>query len=228
LNFYAGVLDVQQQISDEWPSLQPGPLLSTALPRLVAGLVEIARPPLARELSALPLDDRWPGLLDDYWRSGSRVTNDADDLSLLVMDLLIAPFAERQAQADSASLPRDDGPYDCPWCGAPPSVAVLREEGHGAKRFLLCGWCLREWPAPRLTCLACGESSFDALPVFSAQELPAMRADACDTCRVYIKTVDLTRDGNAVPLIDDLATLPLDLWARETGYRRLRAYVLRI
>ena len=93
LKFYAGVLEVQQQVGDQWPSLQPGPSLSTALPGLITGLMGIARPALARELATLPLDDRWPALLDDYWQSGGRVTNEASELSLFVMDTLIAPFA---------------------------------------------------------------------------------------------------------------------------------------
>ena len=228
LKFYAGVLEVQQQVGDQWPSLQPGPSLSTALPGLITGLMGIARPALARELATLPLDDRWPALLDDYWQSGGRVTNEASELSLFVMDTLIAPFAERSAQAEAGARAEKDRPYQCPWCSAPPSVAVLREEGHGGRRSLLCGWCLREWATPRLVCIACGESRFDALPVFSAEELQAVRVDVCETCHVYLKTIDLTRDGGAMPLVDDLATLPLDLWARERGYRRLRPNALRI
>jgi formate dehydrogenase maturation protein FdhE len=228
LTFYAGVLEVQQQVADQWPSLRPGPSLSTALPGLIAGLTGIARPALVSELAQLPLDDRWPALLDGYWQSGGRVTNDVSELSLFVMDTLIAPFAERSAQADAGAHVDDDRPYECPWCSAPPNLAVLREEGHGARRSLLCGWCLREWATPRLVCIACGESRFDALPVFSAEEFEAVRVDVCETCHVYLKTIDLTRDGGAVPLVDDLATLPLDLWARERGYRRLRPNALRI
>jgi FdhE protein len=198
------------------------------MPGLIAALTDIARPALAGELAMLSLDERWPALLDDYWQSGGRVTNDASELMLFVMDTLIAPFAERLAQAEAGARVHDDRPYECPWCSAPPTVAILREEGHGARRSLLCGWCFREWATLRLVCIACGESQFDALPVFSAKELPAVRVDVCETCRVYIKTIDLTRDGGAVSLVDDLATLPLDLWAREGGYRRLRPNALRI
>ena len=37
----------------------------------------------------------------------------------------------------------------------------------------------------------------------------------------YLKTVDLTRQGNAVPLVDEVAGAPLDLWAREHGYHKI-------
>jgi formate dehydrogenase maturation protein FdhE len=33
--------------------------------------------------------------------------------------------------------------------------------------------------------------------------------------------VDLTRDGNAVPEVDEIAALPLDLWAIEKGYQKM-------
>ena len=66
------------------------------------------------------------------------------------------------------------------------------------------------------------------MPVYTADTQAHARIDACDTCRTYIKTIDLTKDGLAVPAVDDLATLPLDLWARERGYRRLYPNLLRI
>lgn len=229
LNFYANVLEVQQALLDQWPSLGPGAALFAAMPSLIRGVSAIARPALASELEKLSHDEHaWPDVLDEYWRSGGRVTNDLDELALFVMDTLIAPFAQRQAQQRGGMEPQEDRPHDCPWCGSPPTVAVLREEGHGARRLLVCGWCDQEWPARRIRCLACDESRFDALPVFSAEALAAVRVDLCETCGVYIKTMDMTRDGSALPLVDDLATLPLDLWARDHGYRRLRANALRI
>jgi formate dehydrogenase maturation protein FdhE len=36
-----------------------------------------------------------------------------------------------------------------------------------------------------------------------------------------IKTIDLTKDGLAVPC-DDIASVSLDLWARERGYTRIK------
>ena len=88
--------------------------------------------------------------------------------------------------------------------------------------------CLNEWPALRLACTACGEGSFEKLPVFRAEEFDGARIDVCESCQAYFKTIDLTRDGSAVPVVDDLATLPLDLWAGDKGYRRARPNLLRI
>jgi FdhE protein len=87
---------------------------------------------------------------------------------------------------------------------------------------------LAESPAARLGCLTCGEQRVEALPVYRAEATDPARIDACDSCRVYVKTVDLTRDGEADPVADDVASVSLDLWARERGYRRLRLNLLRL
>jgi FdhE protein len=116
----------------------------------------------------------------------------------------------------------------CPVCGSLPAVGALREEGQGAKRTMICALCFTEWDYLRVVCPACDEQRFDALPVYTADNFPSARIDACDSCKVYLKTIDLTKDGLAAPMVDDLATLPLDLWAREQGYRRLRPSLLRL
>jgi formate dehydrogenase maturation protein FdhE len=64
--------------------------------------------------------------------------------------------------------------------------------------------------------------------VYSAEEFSHVRVEACDTCRYYIKTVNLTKDGRAVPVVDELATIPLNLWATEHGYVKLQNNLLGI
>jgi len=176
------------------------------------------------------------------------------EIRAFAAEALLQPFAEsvalemwrpvQPASARDSELRRSaeaegeggkDRPYDrprsayrCPVCAGQPIVAVLREEAHGARRSLVCGFCLTEWPAARIECLSCGEKGFEALPVFRADELSVARIDACERCRTYVKTIDLTRDGTAVPIVDDIATLALDIWAREQGYQRLRPNMLRL
>ena len=105
-------------------------------------------------------------------------------------------------------------------------VGVLRIEGDGGKRFLLCAFCGTEWEFRRIYCAYCGESREESLPVFVAEKFPHIRVEACDTCRHFIRTVDLTKDGNAVPVVDDLAAIPLALWAEESGYQRIHGNLL--
>ena len=118
-------------------------------------------------------------------------------------------------------------PDPCPYCSTP-VVSVLREAGHGSRRSHVCGVCLAEAAAPRLGCRACGEQRVEALPIFRSDATEPARIDACDTCRAYTKTIDLTRDGSACPIADDVASVPLDLWARERGYHRARPNLLRL
>jgi FdhE protein len=63
---------------------------------------------------------------------------------------------------------------------------------------------------------------------YSVAETACVRADVCDSCHYYIKTVDLTKDGRAVPVVDELATTPLNLWAIEHGYAKLQTNLLGI
>ncbi|MCH7491120.1 MAG: hypothetical protein IID05_10550 [Gemmatimonadetes bacterium] len=38
--------------------------------------------------------------------------------------------------------------------------------------------------------------------------------------------MDLRKDGRAVPLVDDLATVELDVWCRERGLRKIQPNLL--
>src|SRR5262249_11454991 len=66
----------------------------------------------------------------------------------------------------------------------------------------------------------------DKLPVFVAEQFPHIRVECCDTCKHYLRTVDLTKNGNAVAEADDLAAIPLTLWAQENGYTRIHTNLL--
>lgn len=114
----------------------------------------------------------------------------------------------------------------CPFCAERPVAAVLRPEGEGGKRRLLCSLCFTEWDFRRLLCPSCGEEDRDRLPVYTAAEFPHIRIDACTACHTYIKAIDLTRNGLAVPEVDEIAALPLDLWAAEQGYTKLQLNLL--
>jgi len=64
------------------------------------------------------------------------------------------------------------------------------------------------------------------LPVYTASQFEHVRVEACDSCKSYIKTIDLTKNGYAVPIVDELATIPLTLWAQERGYSKLQPNLL--
>jgi FdhE protein len=53
-----------------------------------------------------------------------------------------------------------------------------------------------------------------------------VRVEACDTCKTYIKAVDLTKYGLAEPVVDEIVTVPLNIWAEEHGYVKLAPNLL--
>ena len=73
-----------------------------------------------------------------------------------------------------------------------------------------------------MACPACGERTSARLPIFADDErMPALRADACESCHRYLITVDGRKDPAAVPEVDELIALPLDLHARERGFTKI-------
>ena len=172
--------------------------------------IELHAPaPVAAEAARLrEATTPWPQLLQNYQAATPAAL---DSPTMFLVETLMHVFP----------------PNPCAHEGLP-LVSLLREAGHGSRRSYVCSTCLAEIPAPRLGCLACGENRVDALPVFRSEDTEPARLDACDTCQAYLKTIDLTRDGSACPIADDLATVSLDLWARAHGYHRVRPNLLRL
>jgi formate dehydrogenase maturation protein FdhE len=50
----------------------------------------------------------------------------------------------------------------------------------------------------------------------------AVRVEACDTCKSYLKSFDTTLDGLLIPEVDEIAFPALDIWASEQGYRKIQ------
>ena len=178
----------------------------------------------ARQMSLLP-SDSWIASLEAYWAHAGRYDQQVGALAQFIPRAFLQPYAEFRAW----QMPRAPvvvTPRVCPLCGSRPLLGLLRPEGDGGKRFLLCSFCLQEWEFRRILCPTCGEESESKLPVYIAEQMPHIRVEACDTCKFYLRTIDLTKDGHAIPLIDDLAAIPLSLWAHEHGYSRLQPNLL--
>jgi formate dehydrogenase accessory protein FdhE len=161
----------------------------------------------------------WSQLLNDSWLSPN--TSPAQPAQFLARAFL-QPYAEwLRSQATVDWTNGGPSPCLCPSCHRKPGAGVLRQQGEGARRSLLCSFCLAEWEFRRLVCPACGEEENTRLPVYTADEFDYIRVECCDTCKTYIKSVNLTRNGLAEPIVDELASAPLDLWARDHGYAKL-------
>jgi len=175
-------------------------------------LAEDARVVLATEPSTVALE------LIDYW-------HDPSDTRFFAKAVL-QPYALWLAETRTTPMGRElaGGERSCSFCGGKPQVSFLQSKESGAEsgnRDLLCGTCLCSWEFRRVVCANCGEERPAKLGYFHSPEFNYVRIEACDTCKHYIKGIDLTRLGLAAPLVDEIYAAPLDLWAREHGYTKI-------
>ncbi len=182
---------------------------------------------------------RWKELLFNYWNgelpAGQSFFARAclqpylealSDFGKPPFDSSLAHSRPNEGNGDKESLSRL-----CPFCRRRPQVALLSDEAaagggleggvEGGRRFLMCGDCLTIWPFARVTCAFCEESDPGKLPYYSTTQVPNVRVECCDSCMHYIKSIDLTKDRRPVPLVDELSTITLDLWAQERGYTKV-------
>lgn len=128
-------------------------------------------------------------------------------------------FARALLELYAATLPNG---IECPWCRLPPQVGCLVSQGDGLALQLVCALCYRRRSWPRAVCPSCEESSEGKQAGFTSPQFPHLRLSACDSCQGYLVVVDLARDLESIPEIDELIALPLDLWAAERGYGKLQ------
>jgi FdhE protein len=217
LGFYVHVARFQESL------YLPKPELPAAFPQfldLVArhGPERVAQTAVTLRQAA---EQTWIDLLNKVWSAADPPSVPEEFLAFAYLQ----PFAE--FSRDHARLHIDGYTGSiCPWCNRKPAAGILRQQGDGGRRSLLCGFCLTEWEFRRVVCPGCGQEDHAKLPVYTAAELPYIRVECCDTCETYIKSIDLTKNGLANPLVDELASVPLNLWAQEHGYAKLHPNLL--
>jgi FdhE protein len=137
-----------------------------------------------------------------------------------VAGLLPVPFLLACNRRWASSLPGSWVEGFCPVCGAWPAFAEVR--GIERSRYFRCARCGGEWHARALHCPYCDTSDHGQLVSLVAENGGSNAAiDACRHCLRYVKT--LTRLQGCPPdavMIEDLATVDLDVAALECGYTR--------
>jgi FdhE protein len=238
LDLYLALLPVQEQA---WRTVPPPERLvqwavANVLPAVVEATVEAGPPALRKAVRGRHAGEA----VLRGWLAGAEL--DAVDRYLARASL--GPALEALGDwAGEACASRDDdeAAATCPRCAGLPQVSVVADSGEAlvsGRRSLLCARCASSWDYTRSACPACGESDEDRLLVYTERwggpvsakgngngagpaVFPNLRVAGCETCRRYLIEVDLTQDGRAVPEVDELAALPLDLYAADQGLTKV-------
>lgn len=224
LTFYATVLASQKEVYESLRALRDwlptGELeedlsvLHSYLESFLLSVKSVCPPVLTEQVSHVSAET-----LLHYWRERS-------DQQFFAKAFL-QPYAHWVVQSGALSK-NARAENRCPYCFGKPQVSFLKITESGSEsgnRNLVCATCLSSWEFRRVVCASCGEERPSKLSHYQAKEQTSayehVRIETCESCKQYIKGIDLTRFGFAVPLVDDIATAALDLWATEHGYAKI-------
>jgi Protein involved in formate dehydrogenase formation len=249
LDLYGALLPAQEHAYEEAISSRPSPgeLVAYVAEVVMPAIIDVsvaAGPGKLREAVRQRLETTRPVDIVAGWMQG----DDQVMLDRYLARASLGPVLEALGPEHGATC---TGPRDashCPQCGGPPQLSFVARAGEDlatGRRHLLCARCSASWGYARMTCAGCGEDSSSRLPIFNEEGttsgergsvvrgLPAnqgepasavfthIRIDACETCRRYLLNIDIASDPKAVPLVDELAALPLDLYARDQGFSKI-------
>ena len=208
----------------------------------------LAERPSIHDLPAFVVRSSLPGAMEAVMASGTEVLREAaltrfheGDLEEIVRawlagdemqptDAFLAraatsPVLEALSSLGSDLGSRSEDERRCPACGGLPQLAIFTDTGEAlltGQRRLVCSRCSTEWTYARMTCVSCRETGGSRLPILADESrLPHLRVDACDVCHAYLVTIDMRKEPNAIPIVDEIAALPLDLIAADRGYTKI-------
>lgn len=250
LEFYIALLDVQSAVFEETQRDQPRAnavaayVVERVLPRVVE--VSVASGPPAMTAAVLTyFHDASLERVVEGWLRGE----DLSPVERYLARAASGPVLEAlgAAAGDACEGPRDE--RHCPVCGGMPQLGVFAVSAENlvtAHRYLECSRCAATWAYPRMACAGCGETQTNRLAIYSeigtaqaevsgqiiksansdpplnaAVKFPHIRIDGCRTCSRYLLTVNLERDGKAVPPVDEIAAIPLALYAGDLGMTKI-------
>jgi hypothetical protein len=245
LGLYLALLEVWERAWQEAREQRPAPaaLADWAAGRLVPLVVDAtarAGPePLAGATRELQAEGATAGPLA-AWLAGEELPPVE---RYLARAALRGPLQALDPDAACAADPSPRGGRRCPRCGGPPQLSFrthAEEALVSGRRRLACARCGAGWGYTGSACASCGETSGARRTVYAERRerpavgrhqavppadggptFPHLRIEGCDSCGRYLIDVDLSHDARAVPEVDELAALPLDLHAAELGLSKV-------
>jgi hypothetical protein len=220
----------------------PAGLAAWAAERIGPGVVkatEVAGPQ-ALAIATRELIDAGPEPVLASWLAGDdQPPVDRYVARACLYPVLVALEADAGRACGADPSPRDE--RHCPRCGGPPQLSWRDASGEAlvsARRQLQCARCGHDWAYTGSACPACGETTGSKRTVYAERRsgpvvaadpepapadglLPHLRIEACATCSTYVIDVDRGREPRAVPEVDELVAVPLDLYAGEHGLSKI-------
>jgi formate dehydrogenase formation protein len=148
--------------------------------------------------------------------SNSFAELDGSDVIDQVLTLSMRPFLSRCAEVLQQRPELSSWTHaHCALCGSQPDLSVITPS---AERHLICGRCELRWKWESLACPFCRNSERAKITSFATPD-GKYRVYGCDVCRRYLKAYDGRRaTRHVMPMVDAVATLPLDAAAIQRGY----------
>lgn len=250
LDFYGALLSVQEQGFLEAVAAKPSAsdlaayVAELVLPR-VADVSIAVGPDRLRSSVIHWRDTQSPRAAVAHWIDGA----DQPLVERFLARASLEPVLEALGTDVKATCKGPRDARHCPQCGGPPQLSYSAAAGEDlatGRRYLLCARCGSSWGYPRMTCAGCGEDTNAKLSILSEEGIssgergsvirglpherlpqahpavfPHMRIEVCESCRQYLLGIDVAQDPSAVPFVDELTAVPLDLVARERGYSKV-------
>jgi FdhE protein len=203
------------------------PLWRDDLRDIVGTVRAEAAPPVQAALDRLQaIDQASVEAIADRVLAGTTLDADAAYVPFVGAALQVY-FTRQAASLAAADVGQCDVATVCPVCGTRPVASIIRIGGEQADlRYLVCALCYTEWHMVRVKCSSCESEkgvhflSLTEDPGADQAGMAAVKAEACDECRTYLKMMNQDKDALVDPCADDLATLALDLLVDEQGFAR--------
>ncbi|HEY0829767.1 MAG TPA: formate dehydrogenase accessory protein FdhE [Candidatus Dormibacteraeota bacterium] len=250
LDFYAALLSVQEKAFDDAATDRPAAdgLAAYVTELVVPSILDVSLsvgPERMRSELIHRLETEEPRAIVMRWIDG----DEQPAVDRFLARAALGPVLEALGAEPRATCggPRDS--LHCPECGGLPQLSYFApgpEDLATGPRRLLCSRCGATWGFPRMTCAACGEDASAKLSIFSEHGttsgergnvvrgldrsapanddgafFPHVRIEACESCRRYLLSIDLACDPRAVAVVDELAAIPLDLYARDRAFTKI-------
>lgn len=154
-----------------------------------------------------------------------RLSRTAEELGLdgealqSVAALVAVPFLQACSHRWATDISESWVEGYCPVCAAWPAFAEVR--GIERSRYFRCGRCGSAWEVHCLFCPYCGMTDHRELESLIPEQSATRSVEACKRCLGYVKSfITLQGSPPAKVLLDDLASVELDIAALEQNYRR--------